>query len=212
MKITITWTGPPSEVTGYKVTFSPLDRDGTELRPLQLPVSPNAYAEVTHLQPGTLYRFYVHAISGGAESKPLVAEMYTSEYHYEQHPKHRRKGFQEARQKISKKARQELLLHKLYFLSSTEPDAPTDMRFTDIGHDSALVIWEAPRAIVTGFRLLLSIEGSSPIEKRIPGGVNQYSLRNLRPDTQYRATLYSELNNELSEGVASFFTTGINRN
>lgn len=77
-KITILWTGPPTRVTGYKVTYSPVGANRADLRPLTLPISPNAYADITHLQPGTLYRFYIYAVNGGVESKPLVGVKYTS--------------------------------------------------------------------------------------------------------------------------------------
>lgn len=201
-KVTITWTGPPNEVSGYRVTFSPVGSDGTDVRPLGLPVSTSAYSEITHLQPGTLYRFYVYAINGGVESEPLVGEKATSKCHFGKKPKYINAGILSKTQQIF------FALHVLCFLPPPEPDAPTDVRFTEIGPDSALIVWEAPRAIVSGFRLYLSIEGSSPIEKRIPGRVTQYLLRNLRPDTEYTATLYSDLENELSEGVTTYFTTG----
>uniref|UniRef100_A0A673IYG3 Fibronectin n=2 Tax=Sinocyclocheilus rhinocerous TaxID=307959 RepID=A0A673IYG3_9TELE len=165
VKITITWTGPPNEVSGYRVTFAPISTDGRAQRPLQLPVTQNAYAELTHLQPGTLYRFHIYAVNRGVESEPLVREQ------------------------------------------STKPDAPTDLRFTDIIDDSAVVIWSVPRAQVTGYRLFISMGSSSPKQLRIPGPESQYKLTDLQPDTEYIVTLHSEKGNTLSKGVTDVFRT-----
>lgn len=193
VKITILWNGPPKELTGYRVTYSPVGADNADLRPLSLPISPNAYADITHLQPGTLYRFYIYAISGGVESKPLVGEKSTSK---------------QSGHKKKPKAKQKSRV-KTCVLTCTiaEPDSPTNVRSSDVSHNSVLVLWDAPRAIVTGYRLFLSLKGSSPIEKRIPGRLTQYPLRNLRPDTEYTISLHSELDSELSEAVTSYFRT-----
>lgn len=52
--------------------------DGLVERELPFPVTQNAYAEITHLQPGTLYRFFIFALKSGEESEPLVGEQATS--------------------------------------------------------------------------------------------------------------------------------------
>lgn len=97
----------------------------------------------------------------------------------------------------------------LFSMLCSEPDPPSDVRFSDVGPDSAVVLWAPPRAVVSGFRLFLTVAGMSPVEKRIPGRVSRFPLRNLRPDTEYTATLHSDMDGELSTGVRSSFTTGV---
>uniref|UniRef100_A0A4W5NHP9 Fibronectin n=1 Tax=Hucho hucho TaxID=62062 RepID=A0A4W5NHP9_9TELE len=165
VKITITWTGPPTDVSGYRVTVAPVGPNGTPQRELQLPVTHNAYAEVTHLTPGTPYRFSIYTIKGGEESQPLVAEQ------------------------------------------ATKPDSPADVHFTNVTEDSALIMWVPPRARITGYRLFLTLEGSNPKQLRLPARLSQYTLLNLRPDTEYTAVLHSEQDNTLSEGASRTFST-----
>lgn len=70
------------------------------------------------------------------------------------------------------------------------------------------MIWFAPRAKITGYRLFLSVEGSTPTQLRLPARLTQYTLLNLKPDAEYSATLHAEQENVLSEGESARFTTG----
>lgn len=89
----------------------------------------------------------------------------------------------------------------------SEPDAPTDIHFSNITEDSAVMMWFAPRAKVSGYRLFLTVEGSSPKQLRLPPRLTEYTLLNLKPDTEYSATLHAEQGNTLSEGETAVFTT-----
>ncbi|XP_056283318.1 fibronectin-like isoform X2 [Pseudoliparis swirei] len=166
-KIVLTWTGPASAVSGFRVTAFPVDESGSPQREMTLPVSQNSYIEVSHLLPGTLYRFNVYTIHNGEESLPLIGEQ------------------------------------------TTKPDAPTDIHFANVTEDSAVILWFAPRAKITGYRLFLTIEGSNPKQLRLPARLSQYTLLNLKPDSDYTATLHAEQENTLSEGESAVFTTNL---
>lgn len=92
-------------------------------------------------------------------------------------------------------------------LSPAEPDAPTDIHFSNITEDSAVMSWFAPRSKVTGYRLFLTVEGSNPKQLRLPARLTEYTLLNLTPDTEYSATLHAEQENTLSKGETSKFIT-----
>ncbi|KAJ8004034.1 hypothetical protein DPEC_G00154600 [Dallia pectoralis] len=164
-KITISWRAPAGEVSGYRVTFVPVTPGEAPHKALQMPVTTSRQVELTHLQPGTLYRFNVYTVNGGVESEPLTGE------------------------------------------KATKPDAPGNLRFTDVGKDSVVLVWEAPRSVVTGYRLFLKTEGGSQTQKRIPGGQTRYQLQGLRPYIEYTVRLHSEKDGVLSEAVSSVFTT-----
>lgn len=70
-----------------------------------------------------------------------------------------------------------------------------------------MILWQAPHAKITGYRLFLTVEGSNPKQLRLPARLSQYTLLNLRPDTEYIATLHAEQDNALSEGATAVFTT-----
>ncbi|XP_048857791.1 fibronectin-like isoform X27 [Brienomyrus brachyistius] len=74
VKMIIWWRSPLREVPDFRVTVTPVRRDGPQSQELQLTVTRNTYVEVTSLKPGTLYRVHVYTVRSGAESKPLIGE------------------------------------------------------------------------------------------------------------------------------------------
>ncbi|KAK0132943.1 Fibronectin [Merluccius polli] len=163
-KISLTWEGPPDEVTGYMVIFHPMTPQGAQ-QPLTLPLSSVAKVELTSLKPGTQYRFLVYAVNGAAESEPLT-------------------GFK-----------------------TTKPDKPTDLQISEVGPDSAVVVWGAPQSSVTGYLLVLSRQGDVLNSYRVPLGNTRYPLTNLEPETEYTVTLHSYLDEDLSPEITEYFTT-----
>ncbi|XP_025747819.1 fibronectin isoform X10 [Callorhinus ursinus] len=75
VKVTIMWTPPESAVTGYRVDVIPVNLPGEHGQ--RLPISRNAFAEITGLSPGVTYHFKIFAVNQGRESKPLTAEQMT---------------------------------------------------------------------------------------------------------------------------------------
>ncbi|XP_076858754.1 fibronectin 1a [Brachyhypopomus gauderio] len=163
--ITLTWTTPAPEVSGFRVSVAQVGADGLTGRQVQLPITHDTYAEVSPLLPGTLYRFFIFALKGTEESEPLVGEQ------------------------------------------ATKPDAPTNVRLSNVSEDRALLMWDAPRSQVSGYRLFLTVEGSNPKQLPIAARLTQYPLLNLRPDTNYMAVLHAEKGNVLSEGAVATFST-----
>ncbi|XP_071897377.1 fibronectin isoform X13 [Anas platyrhynchos] len=75
VKVTIMWTPPQSQVSGYRVEAIPVNRPGQHGQ--RLPITRSSFAEVVDLIPGTTYLFKIFAVSQGRESKPLTGEQTT---------------------------------------------------------------------------------------------------------------------------------------
>uniref|UniRef100_A0A4W5K9E2 Fibronectin n=1 Tax=Hucho hucho TaxID=62062 RepID=A0A4W5K9E2_9TELE len=198
--ISISWSKPQAPITGYRLVFTPsVEGSSTEL------ILPDTDTSVTlfDLRPGLLYNISIYAVEENQESEPIFVQVNTAGEPYTVFGRsvmlsntHRYTVFVLSTHDVT-----------LRVLTLSEPDAPTNLRFSVVGEDSVVVVWEAPRASISGYRLFLSVEGSSPTQKRIPGGQTQFPLRGLRPDTDYTVKLHSEQDNVLSEEVNGVFTT-----
>lgn len=105
----------------------------------------------------------------------------------------------------------------LAFISETPPplpitglDAPSQMEVKDVTDTTALVTWFKPLAEIDGIELSYGI-------KDVPGDrttvdlthdENQYSIGNLKPDTEYEVSLISRRGDMSSNPAKETFTTG----
>ncbi|MEE6490930.1 hypothetical protein FKM82_016050 [Ascaphus truei] len=164
VKITIMWTPPQSEVSGYRVVASPIGPSDQETQ--NLPVGRSTFAEVTNLHPGTPYSFEVYAVSRGQESPPLVGE-YT-----------------------------------------TNLDAPTRLRFTNVTESAVLIVWTAPRAQIGRYLLTVGqTRGGQPSQYNVGSTATNYKLKNLLPGTEFTASLVALKGNQKSSTATDIFTT-----
>ncbi|XP_038190047.1 tenascin isoform X2 [Arvicola amphibius] len=96
-------------------------------------------------------------------------------------------------------------------VTTTRLDAPSQIEVRDITDTTALVTWFKPLAEIDGIELSYGI-------KDVPGDrttidltheENQYSIGNLRPDTEYEVSLVSRRVDMASNPAKETFTTGL---
>ncbi|CAO2587840.1 TNC [Lemmus lemmus] len=96
-------------------------------------------------------------------------------------------------------------------VTTTRLDAPSQMEVRDVTDTTALVTWFKPLAEIDGIELSYGI-------KDVPGDrttidltheENQYSIGNLRPDTEYEVSLVSRRVDMASNPAKGTFTTGL---
>nr|XP_012998384.1 tenascin isoform X4 [Cavia porcellus] len=96
-------------------------------------------------------------------------------------------------------------------VTTTRLDAPSQMEVKDVTDTTALVTWFKPLAEIDGIELSYGL-------KDVPGDrttidlthdENQYSIGNLKPDTQYEVSLISRRGDMSSNPAKESFTTGL---
>lgn len=101
-------------------------------------------------------------------------------------------------------------LKPLWLLLFTGLDAPSHIEVKDITDTTALITWFKPLAEIDGIELTYGI-------KNVPGDrttidlthdENQYSIGNLKPDTEYEVSLISRRADMSSNPANETFTTG----
>ncbi|XP_057576171.1 tenascin isoform X3 [Hippopotamus amphibius kiboko] len=96
-------------------------------------------------------------------------------------------------------------------VTTTRLDAPSQIEVKDVTDTTALITWSKPLAEIDGIELTYGI-------KDVPGDrtsidltheENQYSIGNLKPDTEYEVSLISRRADMSSNPAREIFTTGL---
>uniref|UniRef100_A0A673JRY1 Tenascin-like n=1 Tax=Sinocyclocheilus rhinocerous TaxID=307959 RepID=A0A673JRY1_9TELE len=93
----------------------------------------------------------------------------------------------------------------------TRIDSPGQLDVGDVTDRSAVISWSRPLAEVDGFRVSYG-PSTDPLVHRdvdLPATHTQYSLEDLKPDTEYRVSLSSKRGDVTSEPIFESFTTGL---
>ncbi|XP_059405428.1 tenascin isoform X2 [Carassius carassius] len=93
----------------------------------------------------------------------------------------------------------------------TRIDSPGRIDVGDVTDRSAVISWSRPVAEVDGFRVSYG-PSTDPLIHRdvdLPATDTQYSLEDLKPDTEYRVSLHSKRGDVTSKPIFESFTTGL---
>uniref|UniRef100_A0A8C2CZ52 Zmp:0000000846 n=1 Tax=Cyprinus carpio TaxID=7962 RepID=A0A8C2CZ52_CYPCA len=93
----------------------------------------------------------------------------------------------------------------------TRIDSPRQIDVGDVTDRSAVISWSRPLAEVDGFRVSYgpSTDPSVHRDVDLPATDTQYSLEDLKPDTEYRLSLSSKRGDVTSEPIFESITTGL---
>uniref|UniRef100_A0A8B9LRH9 Fibronectin n=1 Tax=Astyanax mexicanus TaxID=7994 RepID=A0A8B9LRH9_ASTMX len=201
-KITITWTGPPTEVSGFRVSVAQVGHDGLTERETQLPITHNAYAEIAQLQPGTLYRFFIFALKGVEESEPLVGEQTTKP---DTPTNFRLTNVTEDSALIIWSAPRAQVTEMCDLISSLCPDdVPqlTDLHYVNVTDSTIGLTWSPINSTaITGYRITVVAAGESvPIfEDFVEATTGFYTVYGLEPGIDYDISIITVTESGQSE-------------